>query len=103
MVLAVSQSKMEVEFGISLIIPAITVLPTLVGLTVKVMRTSDNDDNDVTMRQRDDANDAKDNADGEGRGDRTTRLPGGFVPADRPALPPATAMTRMRTTASEER
>ena len=35
MVLAVSQSKMEVEFGISLIIPAITALPTLVGLTAK--------------------------------------------------------------------
>jgi hypothetical protein len=32
-VLAVSQSKMEVEFGISLIIPAIPALPTLVGLT----------------------------------------------------------------------
>ena len=31
--MAVSQSKMEVEFGISLIIPAIPALPTLVGLT----------------------------------------------------------------------
>jgi len=56
---------MEVEIGISLIIPAITALPTLtlVGLTVRVMRTSDNDDDDVTTRQCDDANDAKDNAD----------------------------------------
>ena len=34
MVLAVSQSKMEVEIGISLIIPTITALPTLVGLTL---------------------------------------------------------------------
>jgi hypothetical protein len=33
-VLAVSQSKMEVEIGISLIIPTITALPTLVGLTL---------------------------------------------------------------------
>ena len=66
------------------------------------MRTSDNDEDDMTTRQRDDANNAKDNADGEGRGDRTTGLPGGFVPADRPVLLPVTAMTRMRTTAFEE-
>jgi len=44
-VLAVSQSKMEVEIGISQIIPAITALPTLVGLTVsldlsKLLRTT---------------------------------------------------------------
>ncbi len=68
---------------------------------VKVMRTSHNDDDDATMRRcddattrrrddattrrrddattqrRNDAGDANNNADREGRGRRTTRLPGG--------------------------
>ncbi len=37
--MAVSESKMEVEFGISLIIPTITALPTLVGLTESLLIT----------------------------------------------------------------
>ena len=34
---------------------------------VKVMRVSNNDDNNATARRRDDADDANDDADGEGR------------------------------------
>ena len=46
---------------------------------VKVVRTSDatmRRRDDATTRRRDDADDANDNADGEGGGGRTTRLPG---------------------------
>jgi len=45
---------------------------------VKVMRTSNDDDNDdATTRRRDNADDANDDADGEGGKELTTRLPGG--------------------------
>ena len=46
-------------------------------VAVKVMRTSDNDDKDATTQQLKNADDANDDADGEGSGGWTTRLPGG--------------------------
>ena len=41
-------------------------------VAVKVMRTSDNDDNNATMQQLNNADDANDDADGEGSGGWTT-------------------------------
>ena len=44
---------------------------------VKAMRTSDNNDDDVTTQLRHDAGNANNNADWESVGRQTTRLPGG--------------------------
>ncbi len=46
-------------------------------VAVKVMRTSNTDDNDATTQQLNNADDANDDADGEGSRGWTTRLPGG--------------------------
>ena len=69
-------------------------------VAVKVMRTSDINDDDTMTRRRDDANDANNNADGEGRrrtNDATARQWRGVV---LPVSPDGRRSTRLRPAAT---